>query len=187
MMEQVIERSLPVERALLRSAHRLALGAQGLAWLIPPLVVAPFLLLDAATLPVSAGLGVWFQSLAWTSAQRGLAAGVALLPALAVMLALFALARICREYASGHLFSNAVLSAYRRLGAALIATTCLHWLQPTLLGLALSLTVPPGERLLTIGVSSDDLLLVLVTAVVFLLASVMQVAQRVQSENDEIV
>ena len=179
--------SLPVGLALLRSARRLSRFAAVLAWLIPPVVVAQYLFFDAAWFPMPFGLSTFLVAVEWNLVQRSLAAAVALMPSLAVMFALFAVSRICREYAGGRLFSDAVLGAYRRLGLALVATTGLHWLQPTLLGAALSLTLPPGKRLISVGVSSDDLLLVLVTAVVFMLGSVMQVAQRVQSENAEII
>ena len=179
--------SLPVGAALLRSARRLSRFAVVLAWLIPPAVVGQYLYFEASWFPVPYGMSPLLIGVEWSLVQRLLAAAVALLPALAVVSALFALSRICREYAAGSLFSDAVLKAYRRLGTALVATTCLHWLQPTLFGLALSLTLPPGKRILSIGLSSDDLLLILVTAVVFMLGSVMQVAQQVQSENAEII
>lgn len=179
--------SLPVGAALLRSARRLSRFAVALAWLIPPLVVAQYLFFDDTFIPTPYGMASLLAGMEWSLPRRLLAAAVGLLPALAVMLALSALGRICREYAVGRLFSDVVLVAYRRLGVALVATTCLHWLQPTLLGLVLALTLPPGKRFVTVGVTSDDLLLVLVTAVVFMLGSVMQVAQRVQSENAEIV
>lgn len=175
------------DRSLPRSARRLSRFATTLGWLIPPLVVAQYLFFNTESFPVPYGTAALLAGLEWTVEQRLLAAVVGLLPASALMLALFAVGRICREYAAGSLFSDAVLGAYRRLGATLVATTVLHWLQPTLLGLALSLTLPPGKRFVTLGVSSDDLLLVLVTALVYVLGSVMQVAQRVQSENAEIV
>ena len=178
---------LPAGQALSRSARHLSRFATTLAWLIPPLVVAQYLFFNTESFPVPYGLASLLAGLEWTLNQRLLAAAVGLLPALALMLALFAVGRICREYAAGRLFSDAVLGAYRRLGMTLVVTTALHWLQPTLLGLALSLTLPAGKRFVTVGVSSDDLLLVLVTALVFVLGSVMQVAQRVQSENAEIV
>ena len=179
--------SLPVASTLLRSARRLSRCAAALGWLFPPVVAVQYLFFDAAWFPMPYGLSTFPVALEWSLVQRSLAAAVALLPALAVSFALLALSRICREYAAGFLFSDTVLAAYRRLGVALAATTCLHWLQPTLLGAALSLTLPAGKRFISVGVSSDDLLLVLVTAVVFMLGSVMQVAQRVQSENAEIV
>lgn len=179
--------NFPAEHSLSRSARHLSRCATTLAWLIAPLVVAQYLFFNTESFPVPYGMSTLLAGLEWTLAQRLLAAAVGLLPALALMLALFAVGRICREYAAGRLFSDLVLGAYRRLGATLVATTVLHWLQPTLLGLALSLTLPPGKRFVTVGVSSDDLLLALVTALVFVLGSVMQVAQRVQSENAEIV
>jgi len=183
----ILSSQLPAERSLSRSARHLSRFATTLAWLIPPLVVAQYLFFNTESFPVPYGMASLLAGLDWTLDQRLLAAAVGLLPALALMLALFAVGRICREYAAGRLFSDAVLGAYRRLAMTLVATTALHWLQPTLLGLALALTLPPGKRFVTLGVSSDDLLLVLVTALVFVLGSVMQVAQRVQSENAEIV
>ena len=179
--------SLPVGAALLRSARRLSRFAVVLAWLIPPAIVGQYLYFEASWFPVPYGMSPLLIGVEWSLVQRLLAAAVALLPALAVVSALFALSRICREYALGRLFSDAVLAAYRFLGVSLVVTTCLHWLQPTLLGLALSLTLPPGKRFITLGVSSDDLLLLLITAMAFVLSSVMQVAQQVQIENAEIV
>lgn len=184
-MEQ--ESSLPVGAKLPRSARRLARFACLLAWLIPPAVLVQYLFFDASFIPTPYGIAGLLSDFEWSVSSRLLASIAALLPALAVTLALVSVSRICREYAEGRLFSNGVVSAYRRLGLLLMTTTCLHWLQPTFLGLLLSLTLPPGKRFLTIGVSSDDLLLLLVTGMVYMLALVMQVAQRVQAENAEIV
>jgi len=179
--------SLPVGTQLLRSARRLSRFTVLLAALIPLFVLAQYLLVDAASIPAPYGMAAQLAGVEWTLERRIVAALVGLLPAAAVAFALLALSRICRQYAEGKLFSDVVLGGYRRLGTALVVTTVLSWLQPTLLGLALALTLPPGKRFVTVGVSSDDLLLVLITALVFLLGAVMQVAQRVQSENAEIV
>ena len=173
--------------SLARSARRLSRYALLLGCLIPPLVAVQYLLFNTASFPVPYGMAALLADLEWTGTQRALAAAVALLPASALAGALVAVGRVCREYGAGRLFSDTVLRAYRHLGVALVAMTVLHWLQPTLLGLALALTLPPGQRFVTVGVSSETLLLILLTALVFLLGSVMQVAQRVQSENAEIV
>lgn len=179
--------SLSVGTSLLRSARRLSRFTLLLAGLIPLFVLAQYLFVDVASIPAPYGMAALLSGLEWTSERRLLAAVVGLLPAAAIAYALVALSRICRQYAEGRLFSDVVLGGYRRLGVALVVTTVLNWLQPTFLGLALALTLPPGKRFLTLGISSNDLLLVLLTALVFLLGAVMQVAQRVQSENAEIV
>ena len=177
--------SLSVGTSLLRSARRLSRFTLLLAGLIPFFVLAQYLLVDAASIPAPFGMTALLTGLDWTLERRLLAALVGLLPAAAIAYALVALSRICHQYAEGRLFSDVVLGGYRRLGVALVVTTVLSWLQPTLFGLAL--TLPPGKRFLTVGISSNDLLLILLTALVFLLGAVMQVAQRVQSENAEIV
>lgn len=175
------------EKTLPRTALRLSRYATLLAWLMPPLVVAQYLLFNVSSIPVPYGMSSLLADLEWNLAQRSLAAVIALLPASALMFALVAVSRICREYAAGQLFSDAVLGGYRHLGVALVAITVFNWLQPTLLGLALALTLPAGRRFVTVGVSSETLLLILLTALVFLLGAVMRVAQRVQCENAEIV
>lgn len=168
------------ENRLPTTARRLSRFALLLAVGLPAAVALQFSFFPPAMLETLAGVE-------WNGVQRLLGAGVALLPAGAISLALLSVARICREYAVGELFSDVVLRSYRRLGVALAATTALHWLHPTLLGLALAPTLPSGKRFLTVGVQSDDLLLVLVTGLVFLLGAVMQVARRLQTENAEIV
>lgn len=178
---------LPIGARLLRSARRLSRLTLILATLIPVFGFAQYLFVDRAAIPAPYGMSAVLSTVEWTLDQRLLAAVVMLFPTISVAVALVALSRICRQYAEGQLFSDAVLGGYRRLGIALVVATVCNWLQPTLLGLALALTLPPGKRFLTFGVSSNDLLLALLAALVFLLGAVMQVAQRVQSENAEIV
>jgi len=176
-----------VSTSLMRSARRLSRFTVVLAGLILLFVPVQYFVVDAASIPAPYGMTAQLAGLEWTLEQRALAALVGFLPAIAIAFALVALSRICRQYAEGRLFSDAVLGGYRRLGVALVVTTVLNWLHPTLLGLALALTLPPGKRFLTVGISSNDMLLALLAALVFLLGAVMQVAQRVQSENAEIV
>ena len=171
-----------------RIARRLALLARLLGLLLVPALAVQWALGangGGLNLPVPVMEALHGQAL--TPLQR-LGGFIALAPsALALAVALFALARICGEYARGALFSGAVLQGYRRLGWSLAATTVLHWLQPTLVALAVTLGLPPGQRLLVVGVSSDDLVLGLVTAVVFLLGAVMGVARDLQEDNAAIV
>lgn len=169
------------------TARRLSRFALFLAVGLPAAVVAQFSFFDPSLFSIPDGMLATLAGVEWDGVQRLLAAAVALLPATGVSLALLAVARICREYAVGGLFSDVVVKSYRRLGVALAAMTVLHWLHPTLLGLALALTLPPGKRFVTVGIQSGDLLLMLVTGLVFLLGAVMQVAQKVQAENAEIV
>jgi len=179
--------SSTADSSLTHTARRLSRLAVILALLTPPLVVVQHVFFDASSFPSSYGMPSLLTGQEWSLDQRLLASLAALFPALAIMVALLSLGRICREYAHGRLFSDTVLSAWRRLGCALVVATALHWLQPTVQSLLLSLTLPEGHRFISVGVSSEDLLLALLTAVVFMLGAVMQVAQRVQSENAEIV
>ncbi len=179
--------SLTVTPTLIKMARRLAQVATILAWLIPLLVAAQFALGHSVLAEPAYAKEAVFAAVEWTTQRLLIAAMVNLLPGIALMIVLLLLARICREYAEGRLFSPVVIRAYRRMGFALVGVTLLHWLQPTILGLALAITLPAGKRFLYVGVSSDDLLLTLVTAVVFLLGSVMQIAQNIQADNAEIV
>ena len=178
---------LIADSAISRMARRLARVAVVLALLVPLLVLAQMVFGPAISSDAMLVEEPLFAQVEWTPTRQVIAAGVALMPALALMLVLLLLARICYEYAAGRLFSAYVVRTYRHLGKAMVAVTLLHWLQPTILGLALATTLPAGKRFLHVGLSSDELMLVLLTALVFLLAAVMQVAKRIHDENAEIV
>jgi hypothetical protein len=106
------------------------------------------------------------------------------LPALvAGSIAFFTLAGICRRYGEGELFSAAVARAYRRFALALLAWGALRVLAQTLLVLALTLDLPPGQRLIAIGISGDTLAMGLLGLAVYLLGQVMEEGRRLQEDN----
>lgn len=106
------------------------------------------------------------------------------LPALAAgSYVFFTLAGICRRYGNGELFSTAVARAYRRFALGMLAWAGLKVLSQTLLVLALTLDHPPGQRLLSIGIGSDSLAMVLVGLAVHLLGQVMEEGRRLQEDN----
>lgn len=168
-----------------RTGRRLARGARILA-LFVPLGVVLYWFLAGASLPPPRGISPELMA-GVGSTQRFLGGLVSLLPALAISGALLALARICDHYGRGELFTPAIPPVYRCLGRALAATTLFNWLQPTLLTLVLTWHRPAGHRMLTLGISSDDVFMVLTTAVVFLLAWVMSAAAELQADNAAIV
>ena len=172
---------------LRRQAMRIGMLARLLAWFIPLAVIGYWSIAGEGGIALPLGIAPNLAGFVLTPLQRALGAAANLLVAIPLFFALHALAKICGEYAAGNLFSTRVLHQYRRLGWALLGTTILSWLQSTLVGLAISLTLPPGQRFLTISLSSSDLLLLLATGVVFLLGAVMGVAHGIQQENAAIV
>ncbi|GBG01827.1 hypothetical protein AZSI13_11540 [Azospira sp. I13] len=106
------------------------------------------------------------------------------LPALvAGSAAFFILAGICRRYGQGELFSAAVARAYRRFALALLIWGALRVLAQTLLVLALTLDLPPGQQLVVISISSDTLAMGLLGLAVYLLGQVMEEGRRLQEDN----
>lgn len=158
-----------------------------LAWVLPGAIVLHWLWAGQYGIPLPHGLAGSPLVTEATVEQRWIGALVAVLATTPAMIALVALADICRQYVLGEVFSPGVVAAFRRLGRAMVWGSVFHWLLPTLTGLAISLTLPPGQRYLTITVSSVDIFLFLVTAVVYLLGAVMEMARDIHEENLNII
>lgn len=110
------------------------------------------------------------------------AAVVALASALGLW-TLWQLWRLFGEYAAGRVFEPAALRRLQRFarGAAALALGAVPW--RALLALAFTWHHPPGQRLLVLSVSSNDLWLMLLAAVLLALAEVMARAVALAEEN----
>ena len=122
---------------------------------------------------------------ALTVDARAQALGGALL-ALAVGVALFALWQLWQlfgDYAQGRVFSRAALGRLRRFAFGVVALGALAPLVRALMVMVLTLGNPPGQRLLTLGLSSDDFLSLLVGLVLVAIAAVMGEAVRLAEDH----
>ena len=106
-----------------------------------------------------------------------------LLPLAAEVFAIVTIMRLLKLYREGIIFSAAHVLLFKRLGQALICYGITGILHTTGLGLVMTMNNPPGQRMLTLGMGSDDISLFVVAAVVLMLSWVMDEGRKQAEEQ----
>ncbi|HEY4123026.1 MAG TPA: DUF2975 domain-containing protein, partial [Rhizomicrobium sp.] len=115
--------------------------------------------------------------------DRLLALIFALIPAFIVTWGLLALARLFRAFAQGEIFSLPALRALSSVTMALFWNVVATFLIQAPLTYLISRHNPPGHRFMSIGFGSDDVEMLFLAGVTFVIARVMAEARRVAEEN----
>lgn len=95
------------------------------------------------------------------------------------------LRRTFLEGAQGRCFSADAVSSFRTFAWAAVAYGIAAPIERTLVILAMTLGNPPGERMLSIGISSDHLLALFVGLLFVAVAHMFREGQRLAEENEE--
>lgn len=111
---------------------------------------------------------------------------VELVPLAAAYYALTALHRICGAYGRGELFQRETGVLYRRFGSGLLLLGGANALYTSLLSAILSSALQK-KLLISVGLSTADLYLLIVGCAVQMLGLVMDEAYRIHDENRQIV
>ncbi len=112
---------------------------------------------------------------------------LALLPLGIGLYALTQVGRLCRALRAASTFGDALSAALRRLAMALMALAGCEVLVQSAQSVVLTYLNPPGQRALTIGVSTDFLLHVVVALLLLALAAVLREAARIADEHRQFV
>jgi Protein of unknown function (DUF2975) len=134
---------------------------------------------------LGAGLGE-STGLHWrieTPAQRLRAVLVSLLPAMAGQYALWHLWRLIGRYAQGDVFGPPAMAALDRFARGLLALVLAQIAARTLMSVALTWDYPPGQRVLSVGLGSNDYMLLLFAAVLVAITRVMHHAASIAEDN----
>lgn len=97
--------------------------------------------------------------------------------------AMFSARGMFAEYAEGRLFSRCAADHLHRAARAILCLAVAGPLMQTVYVLLFTFSNGPGQRLLYLGVTSDDLLTAIVGGLLFSIALVMREAARVAEEN----
>ena len=115
--------------------------------------------------------------------DRLLALIFALIPAFIVTWGLLALARLFRAFTQGEIFSLPALRALSSVTMALFWNVVATFLIQAPLTYLISRHNPPGHRFMSIGFGSNDVEMLFLAGVAFVIARVMAEARRVAEEN----
>ena len=150
---------------------------------------------------VGGGLGIWLNP-AWIEAavvprlgitgypvtlnglSRTLGVLISAVPLAILAYGLNEVRLIFRDFGRGETVSQTLARRLERFGAAVALQGLVNPVVATLLGLALTLGNPPGQRVLAISLASHDVVSVLVGLLVIGVGAVMREAARIARENE---
>lgn len=118
-----------------------------------------------------------------TLAQRQRAVLVSLLPALAGLYALARLWQLFARYAQGDVFGAVTVRVFAHFAYGLLAFWFISVLGRGLMSVALTWDRQPGQRVLLLGLGSDDFVLLLFGVVLVATAQVMRRAAKLAQDN----
>ena len=171
-----------------RISHWLGWACMALMVVLPLTLVIFLLTADVTELAKMGGLsGDAIQQpllLVW---QRWLAGCVACVPLAMLLLGLWQ-ARCCFDlFAQGHVFTGRATHHLRRFAAWIGAASLAGPLAAMVNSMVLTLQNTPGTRRLVVGLGSDQLLMLLFAALVYMMADVIAQGQALAEENERFV
>jgi len=118
-----------------------------------------------------------------TAMTRFLAFLAQLPPTALAIYQLVILRRLFTLYEKGKIFAAENVECYRRLGWMLIVWVGCEIASNSLLSIALTLSNPPGQRVVTLGVSSGELASLFIGIVVLVISWVMDEGRKILEEQ----
>jgi hypothetical protein len=143
-----------------------------------------FVLDDPNLLPPT--IATYVKPGAITMAHRLSGFVIELIPLTPALYALATLYGICSDYSRGILFGRSTGKQYRKFGSCLILLGIANGLYTTLIICSFSLLDNRG-LLLSFGLSTSDLYLIVVGSAVTMLGIIMNEAFRIHDENSQII
>jgi DUF2975 family protein len=176
------------------SSTRLLRLSRAMVWLasigivlVIVLTILALVLSDWTRNLLLARLGQSGSSLALTLDARLIAGAIVAVPVGVMVFGLWHVRAMFREFAAGHVFTEAAARHLQMFGAAMLAQAPLGPLTSIALSVGLTLANPPGQRMLAVSVSINDYFALIVGGVLFAAASVMREAARLADENASFV
>lgn len=106
-----------------------------------------------------------------------------MLPAGVAMYGFSVLRGLFGLYSGGEIFSARNVACYRKLGRTLLYWAGAVFLNTTLISLAASVGMPPGQRHVTVGFGSIELVALFAGAVALVISWVMDEGRRIEEEQ----
>jgi hypothetical protein len=167
----------------------IAWACKGLALALPATVAWQLLVVPAGVLLQAGGMAQLHAALA---APGGLALRwgmsiLAMVPVACMAFALWQAAYCFARFARSEYFTLHVVRNLRRMSLGLLAAAVASILMRPLVSLWLSLGMPAGQRAVVFGFGSQDLVLLLMAALLWQITSVMERAVALSEENQQFI
>src|SRR3954463_9868306 len=155
--------------------------------LIAALTVLVFLIPDWTRTLLIARLGEGDRNLTLTPGRGAAGAALTAIPVGVLLFGLWQARALFADFAVGRIFTLASARRLRDFAASMLAQAILGPISSSALLLAFTYDNPPGTRQLTIGLSSNDYIALIVGGVLLAVAWVMVEATRIADEHASFV
>lgn len=156
-----------------------ALAELALAWIwLSPDYVERFVAPHVGLAPGVAALDGWTRVLGFV---------LSMVPLSVLLYALNQAYKLFDAYRQGDVFSNTATLRLRRIGLAMLALAPLKPLTGAALSMVLTMTNPPGQKMLSIGISIDDYMIAVFGGLVLAIAHVMIEGERLADDQRHII
>jgi hypothetical protein len=132
-------------------------------------------------------LGLAGATVSLEPATRLAGFAVSMIPLAVLLYLLFEAYRLFDAYRRGDIFADAAPMRLRRIGLCMVALGFLQPLTRALLGIVLTISNPPGMRMLAIGFGIEDYMIAALGGLILAIGHVMVEATRLADENRQIV
>jgi hypothetical protein len=134
-----------------------------------------------------AKLGLAGADLPVAASARAIVAIIIAVPVGIILYGLFAVRTLFAEFALGHVFTARSARCLQIFGATVLAQAPLGPLTTLALTSALTFGNPPGQRMVAVAFSLNDLFALIIGGVLYAAATVMREAARIADENASFV
>lgn len=169
----------------------LAWACLGLAVLLPAAALANSLQMSPVAMLVQMGIrlpsGASLVSLPIAAWQHVVAVCISLLPVCAVAYALWRARQCFSGFVRGETFSLATVRHLRGFAAGLLVSSSAGLLAPTAIVWLLTLGAPVSERVLTVSLGAQQLLVLLFSGIVWQMGHAMTRAVELAEDNAQII
>ena len=107
-----------------------------------------------------------------------------LIPLSVLVYGLFVLTRLFALYENGIIFAKANVDCFNRLGRAMIIWVVCHFLNNSLISIALTLHNPPGHRMITVGLEGAEFSALFVGGIILTVTWVMDEARKIKEDYE---
>jgi len=167
-----------------RASRRLHYLLIAIAWILPLINVLMWSIVNSLPEDITSRMLPHFVNLPLPLQARALGFVTTMIPTCIAICGLFYLMRLFELYEKGQIFSSANVRCFRNLSRVLIVWSGVGIVYRALLGVALTLHHPPGQRILSLSLGSPDLTALLLGGILAVIAWVMEEGQRLQEDQE---
>lgn len=172
------------KKRIQRASRRLRYLLMAVFWTMPIINAFVWIFMNRFPEMMTSKMLPYFVHLPLPASARLMGFFVVMIPTGVAMTGTYHLTKLFELYEGGDIFKLSNVRRFKKLSRVLILWFVAGILCRSLLSVALTLHHPPGQRMITVGLSSADLTTLLLGLILAVIAWVMEEGRKLQEEQD---